>query len=122
MSRRTRSPMKALTALVLLAGVVLGAVILRTDVARSAPPQPVPLVLASEPADGNVQLAFAVDGMCCTSCPESLRDAVATLEGFAAIAVDPAQGRVEIEADEAVDPAALTAALTFGDYVARPLD
>lgn len=114
--------MKLLTVLVLLAGVALGVISLLASDREPIEAREVPRELQAEPAEGNVVLAFEVEGMCCVSCPDNLRKAAREVAGVAAIAVDPAEGRVEIEASAELEAGVLAEALTFGDYVARSVD
>jgi len=113
--------MKALTVLVLLAGVVLGTIALRYSSPNADAAPSIPRALPATVPAGFVVHAFEVDGICCESCPESLVEALHGVEGVKAIAVDPDTHRVEIEVPAGVEPATLASALTFGDYVARPL-
>ena len=113
--------MKALTILIVLAGLALGLIALKTPAPDPIQAREVPRSLTHDVAEGHVVRAFQVEGMCCTGCPTKLREALMGVEGVEAIAADPTTGRVEVEALRNIDTGVLAAALTFDEYVARPI-
>lgn len=120
--------MKALTALLAVAGLVLGLVILRAEdptyvpPARAAMPEGVPVALRGEVPRDCVVHTFAVAGMCCEGCAGKLYDAVTHVDGVAEAAIDPVLGRAQVVAAKDTDVDALAAALTFDKYSATPVE
>lgn len=120
--------MKALTALLAVAGIVLGIVILRSGEptyvapAEAAMPKVVPVSLSGEVPRGSVVRTFAVEGMCCEGCAGKLLDAVSHVDGVGEVAIDPVLGRAQVVAEETTDTEAIAAALTFDKYTATPAE
>lgn len=116
--------MKVLTALLLLSGIALGLVALRSHAhdRGAVLANGIPRALPAQAEAGQVRHTFSVQGMCCESCPEALFDAVHQVAGVDAIAVDPDKGRVEVDAEPSVSEDALSQALNFDRYVARPVE
>lgn len=59
---------------------------------------------------------FTVTGMTCDHCVRAVHDEVAAIEGVTDVEVDLASGRVTVESTEAVDPAAVAAAVDEAGY------
>ncbi len=114
--------MRPLTAIVLLAGVVLVFIAWNTEPPLETEAREVPVSLESEPAEGNALLAFEVEGVCRESRPLALCEVVSDIEGVSEIAVNTETQRVEVEAAAGMDVEALVQAMTFDKYVARPLE
>ena len=81
--------------------------------------RPTPLVLASEPGDGEVVRVFDVEGMCCTGCSGKLHAALLDVAGVREAAIDFESGTASALALESVDPRALETALNFDKYTAK---
>ena len=59
---------------------------------------------------------FTVTGMTCGHCVAAVESEVATIPGVLAARADLATGRLEVEADAPVDPAAVAAAVDEAGY------
>lgn len=59
---------------------------------------------------------FTVTGMTCDHCVRAVHDEVAAIEGVTDVEVDLASGRVTVASTEAVDPAAVAAAVDEAGY------
>lgn len=120
--------MKLLTLVVVLAGVVLGAVVWRSinddGVARRTVGHgPVPTQLPREMPEGYEQVVFAVEGICtCSGCPEKLYKALHDVETVQAAAVDPIRSLVSVFLREGADSGEVLSALTFEDYEPRLIE
>jgi copper chaperone CopZ len=104
------------------AGLWLGSVALRSkEPTYSAPPAGAPAQLSSEVPDGCLVRRFAVEGMCCETCPKKLHAALAAVEGVreAAIDFDAKQASAVVDAGTPVER--LLGALTSEKYSARAL-
>ena len=117
--------MKVLTALVLLAGVVLGWIALRTDSpsrevrARTlAPTEAVPNALSGAIPAGHVARVFDVEGMCCRGCPRTLYDKVVVLDGVVEVAASFDEGTISAVVPADLPVETLTAAFESEKYVA----
>lgn len=87
---------------------------------EEAPVAPAPTVLVHGAGPGQLELAFDVEGMCCTNCTGKLHRSVTAVEGVREAAVDFESGTARVVADEAVDPGLVLGALEFGKYSATP--
>jgi copper chaperone CopZ len=58
---------------------------------------------------------YTVEGMTCSHCVAAVRDELSEVEGVAAVRVDLASGRVEVDGDH-VDDGALRAAVSAAGY------
>ena len=63
---------------------------------------------------------FSVTGMTCDHCVRAVHDEVAAIPGVDAVRVDLASGQVTVEADPAVDRAAVAAAVDEAGYELAP--
>ena len=115
-------------ALLLGAGLVLGAIALRAEdptyvpPARAALPERVPHSLEAPPPAGHVAVTLDVAGICCSGCGAKLYAALTAVPEVAAAAVDPVLARAEAVVPAGFDPARLEAALTFDKYTAQRLE
>jgi copper chaperone CopZ len=116
--------MKVLLALILLAaGALVWVLDSRSEPTFAAPEEvqtyaPAPTVLLRSPAEGQVQTAFDVEGMCCTSCTGKLHARLVALPGVQEAAVDFETSSALVIAGAEVGVEDLQAALTFGKYSA----
>lgn len=103
------------------AGGWLGYVALHATEPTYVPPRDAPPTeLTGEVPAGHVVRTLAVEGMCCSSCPGRLFDAILAIDGVQAAAVDAERSTVSAVVPEALDASTLASALTFGQYSARP--
>lgn len=63
---------------------------------------------------------ITVTGMTCDHCVRAVRDEVSAIAGVTRVEVDLASGQVTIEAAEAIDPAAVAAAVDEAGYALAP--
>lgn len=63
-------------------------------------------------------LEYAVTGMTCSHCESSVREEVSQIAGVQVVDVDAASGRLVIESQDAVDDAAVIAAVDEAGYTA----
>lgn len=63
-------------------------------------------------------LEYAVTGMTCSHCESSVREEVSQIPGVQVVDVDAATGRLVIESQDAVDDAAVIAAVDEAGYAA----
>ncbi|GAA2174872.1 heavy-metal-associated domain-containing protein [Agrococcus versicolor] len=63
-------------------------------------------------------LEYAVTGMTCSHCENSVREEVSQIPGVQVVDVDAASGRLVIESQDAVDDAAVIAAVDEAGYTA----
>ena len=117
--------MKLATALLVLAGLVLAAIVLRAgepsyEVRRVREmPERTPFALSGTPPAGHVVLSLDVEGMCCDGCSGKLHAAASALDEVVEVAVDPILGRAQVVVPAGFDVARLERALTFDKYVAH---
>lgn len=114
----------AIAALLLVAAGATAAVMLKTKEPTYVAPQNVepkttPLVLASQPAAGEVVRVFEVEGMCCGGCRPKVHAAAVAVGGVREAAVDQEAGTATLIVREDVDVATLEHALTFDKYVSH---
>ncbi len=111
-------------ALLVAAGLVLGAIALLADAPtyeapRANPAAPVPFELTGELPAGYVVQRLDVAGMCCSGCSGKLYAALVALDEVAEAAVDPVRGEALAVVPASFDVARLEQALTFDKYAAR---
>lgn len=115
--------MKVSTALLLIAGAVLGWIAYssegRSEAAETAAlamDDPVPVQLSGEVPAGYVTRVFDVDGMCCNGCPRGLYEKVLGVDGVAEAAASFDEGTVSAVVPEELPVEALTAVLQSAKY------
>jgi len=59
---------------------------------------------------------FAVTGMTCDHCVRAVTAEVAQIDGVTAVTVDLPTGRVSVDSDQPIDPAAVAAAVDEAGY------
>ncbi len=112
------------TALLLLAGIVLGTIAVRAkEPTYVAPvllePEEIPIRVTAEVPAGYVLRSFEVEGICCQECSGKLHGALLAVDGVREAAVDPLLKRAQALVRADVGVAALERALTFDRYSAR---
>jgi copper chaperone len=63
---------------------------------------------------------YRVSGMTCDHCVRAVRDELLALPGVTAVDVDLATGRVDVVSADALDPAAVDAAVAEAGYEVAP--
>lgn len=114
----------ALVALILAAAGAATAIALKTKeptyvAPQLAPKETTPLVLASQPAAGEVVRVLEVEGMCCGGCRPKVYAAALAVAGVREAAVDQEAGTATVIVRSEVEVAALERALTFDKYEAH---
>lgn len=69
---------------------------------------------------GTTQTTVTVTGMTCDHCTRAVREEVGRLDGVHGVEVDLGSGRVVVDADGPLDPAALRAAVEEAGYQVGP--
>lgn len=113
-------PMRSLF-LLLLALLAAAALYLATT-REEAPPPPseeTPRELSRGPRPGERLVLLDVEGMCCLDCPKAVQAHLLAAPGVHAAAVDLHTATAQVLCDEKADIAAIRAAATFDEYVAR---
>jgi copper chaperone CopZ len=86
---------------------------------QKQPQELTPLVLASQPAAGELVRVFEVEGMCCGGCRPKVHAAAVAVPGVREAAVDQEAGTATVIVRADVDVATLERALTFDKYSAH---
>lgn len=70
----------------------------------------------------SVKAKYTVTGMTCGHCEMSVKEEVGEIAGVTAVEVDRPNELVTVVSDEAVDPAAVIAAVEEAGFQARPAE
>jgi len=112
--------MKIASILLVLAGLVLAFLVLGNGHDEvEAWQHPEPESLGKNVPAGYQVMQFEVDGMCCDSCPNKLREWLGEVDGVEQAAVSFRNGRAEALVPEGYDPAPLLDVLNQEKYTAH---
>jgi copper chaperone CopZ len=118
---------RLLTAVVLVAGLVLGWVAWTSRGAERVPepvrsiPAGVPVALPEEVPEGHERRTYSVEGMHCSGCASTLLVSTSAVPGVADVAVDWRAGIVEAFVREGTGDEAVLAAFEAEEFSARRL-